>query len=248
MAISDVPLSPRKSKNGPSRTPPWLAGRRGSPFAPVVRPGLSVQWVPMPHPAGHALAAARQSLARRVEFGDFLARLSARERLNAEKRVVVLEAEAGPGRATLWRRLVCALATLAPHAAKLVGRQTVQFYVADGKYRMQVFALEDNRDGKLLVYAVDAMDDAIKAQVIKPTPKGAEDAAAHPISNGQALSVESLTNENTPNPSAFYKHMLGWNRKAVRITLPHDATGAQVEAAEQLCAIAAIRWAPKETG
>jgi hypothetical protein len=189
---------------------------------------------------------ARAALEKPDSLDEFLAKLSARDRTNVDRHLVALEAEADPKHAALWKRVAKSLATLAPHAITTTGQQAVSFFIADGKYRMQVFALEDNRDGKVLVYAVDALDDAVKAQVLKPAAKGAPDPSAHPISNGQVLTVESLTNENTPNPSAFYKHMLGWNRKAVRITLPHDATAQQIEAAEQLCAIAAIRWAPKD--
>jgi hypothetical protein len=189
---------------------------------------------------------ARAALEKPVSLDELLAKLSARDRTNVDRHLAALEAETDPKHAALWKRVAKTLATLAPHAITTTGQQAISFFIADGKYRMQVFALEDNRDGKVLVYAVDALDDAFKAQILKPPAKGAPDPTAHPISNGQALTVESLTNENTPNPSAFYKHMLGWNRRAVRITLPHDATPQQIEAAEQLCAIAAIRWAPKE--
>ena len=41
------------------------------------------------------------------------------------------------------------------------------------------------------------------------------------------------------NPAAHFKDLTGWNRKALRITLPPSASPAQVEAAELLCAIAA---------
>ena len=191
---------------------------------------------------------ARAALEKPVSLDEFLAKLSARDRTNVDRHIAAIEAAPEPKHLALWKRVAKTLATLAPHAVSTTGQQAISFFIADGKYRMQVFALEDNRDGKLLIYTVDALDEAIKAQVLKPPPKGAEDQTALPISNGQALTVEALTNENTPNPSAFYKHMLGWNRKALRITLPHDATPQQIEATEQLCAIAAIRWAPKAAG
>src|SRR5690349_11081831 len=87
------------------------------------------------------LEEARKSLANPMDFETFLARLAPKDRLNAQRRVEVLEAEPDPSRVRLWKRLACALMTLASHSAKLVGRQMIQFYVADGKYRMQVFAL-----------------------------------------------------------------------------------------------------------
>ena len=191
---------------------------------------------------------ARAALEKPVSLDEFLAKLSARDRTNVDRHLAAIEAAPEPKHLALWKRVAKTLATLAPHAVSTTGQQAISFFIADGKYRMQVFALEDNRDGKLLIYTVDALDEAIKAQVLKPPPKGAADPTALPISNGQVLNVEALTNENTPNPSAFYKHMLGWNRKALRITLPHDATSQQIEATEQLCAIAAVRWAPKAAG
>jgi len=39
--------------------------------------------------------------------------------------------------------------------------------------------------------------------------------------------------------------MLGWNRKAIRISLLTTATPAQLEAAEQLCTISARKWLAK---
>ena len=190
--------------------------------------------------ADHVLAAARESLARRVDFGDFLARLSTKDRANAEKRVGVLEAEPDPGRAPLWRRLVSALATLAPHAAKLVGRQTVQFYVADGKYRMQVFALEDLQDGNFTVYCPDVLEEATRAHVVAHRQHGAAEMFLVPAS-GEPLHIESLDGHSL-NPAAHVKDLTGWNKKALRIMLPSSASAAQVEAAELVCAIAALHF------
>jgi hypothetical protein len=39
--------------------------------------------------------------------------------------------------------------------------------------------------------------------------------------------------------------MLGWNRKAIRLTLPTRASPQHIAAAESLCALAADRWANK---
>jgi hypothetical protein len=36
--------------------------------------------------------------------------------------------------------------------------------------------------------------------------------------------------------------MLGWNRRVIRITLPTDATEAQVAAVETLCAMSKGKW------
>jgi hypothetical protein len=203
----------------------------------------------MPDPgAEQVLAAAREALARRVDFADFLARLSARDRVNAVKRVSVLEAEPDPGRAPLWRRLVCALATLAPHAAKFVGKQTVQFYVADGKYRMQVFALEDVQEGNFTVYCPDVLAEAAKAGLLARMPNAPADAWLVLASN-EPLRAESLDGDSV-NPGDHFKEMTGWNRRALRISLPPSPSPAQVQAVELLCAVAAshfVRAAPVTT-
>ena len=128
------------------------------------------------------------------------------------------QAEPDPGRAPLWRRLACALMTLAPHAVKFVGKQTVQYYVADGKYRKQVFAMEDLQDGNLTVYCPDVLDEVIKAGVIAPAPHA--EPHLYEIKSAKAPLRVELLDKNAMNPGAHFKDMLGWNRKALRITVP----------------------------
>src|SRR5215207_6601614 len=157
----------------------------------------------MPNPAADdaVLAAARASLAKPLKFSEFLAKLGSKDRASAERRVAVLDAEgnaavsaasdvqptaqpsaqpdAAPsatGRGALWQRLACSLMTLAPHAAKLVGKQTLQLYVADGKYRMQVFALEDLQDGKFTLYAPDVLKEALDLGVLTRGDRSQPDA------------------------------------------------------------------------
>jgi hypothetical protein len=193
-------------------------------------------------------AAARELLARPMNFEDFLAKLPAKDRLNAERRVEVLEASGDPTRAPLWRRLACTLMTLAPHAAKFVGKQTAQFYVADGKYRMQVFALEDLQDGVMTIYSPDVVAEAVKVGLLDG-PSAAESDAYVIHATKEPLRVESLDSSSL-NPGAHFKDMTGWNRKALRITLAPSSSPAQVEAAELLCALAAHRFVarPAPTG
>ncbi len=177
----------------------------------------------------------------RITFEAFLAKLSPKDRANAERRVGVLEAEA-PGRATLWRRLACSMMTLAPHAAKFVGRQTVQYYVADGRYRKQVFAMEDLQDGNFTVYCPDVLAEATKAGLVAPSPQDGPHGYAIP-ETGERLRIEPLDGASL-NPGAHFKDMTGWNRKALRVTLPPAPSEAQVEAAELLCALAAQHFVP----
>jgi hypothetical protein len=60
--------------------------------------------------------------------------------------------------------------------------------------------------------------------------------------SGELLRVEPLDG-SSENPGAHFKDLTGWNRKALRITLPPSASPEQVEATELLCAIAAGRFA-----
>jgi hypothetical protein len=186
------------------------------------------------------LAAARESLANPLRFSEFLAKLSSKDRANAERRVTVLDAAPDATRAALWQRLACSLMTLAPHAAKLIGKQTLQIYVADGKYRMQVFALEDLQDGNFTVYCPDVLDEAVSLGLLTRAPN-AEPHEYVTSSSGAPLRVERLDGK-TLHPAPHIKDLTGWNRRALRITLPPSPSKEQVEAAELLCAIAAQRF------
>jgi len=183
------------------------------------------------------LAAARESLARPLRFSEFLAKLSPKDRTSAERRVAALDAEGDAAHAALWQRLACSLMTLAPFAAKLVGKQTLQIYVADGKYRMQVFALEDLQDGNFTVYCPDVLDEAVKFGLLAPAPNAEPHDYVTEVSRAP-LRVERLDGK-TLHPAAHIKDLTGWNRKALRITVPPAPSAEQVEAAELLCAIAA---------
>jgi hypothetical protein len=161
-----------------------------------------------------------------ADIETFLTGLAGKDRSNIEKHLAACDAEPDPAHGKLWRRLAVALRKLAPMPVQTVGQHAVQFFIADGKYRMQVFALEDNRDGRVMIYLPDIVAQAEKAGA----PLG-------------VLKPELLDAANTPNPSPHVKHMLGWNRKAVRITLLTHASAQQVSAVEKLSALAAERWA-----
>ena len=186
-------------------------------------------------PAVRSLEEARLSLARPLDFEAFLAKLAPKDRINAQRRVEALEAQGDSLRVRLWKRLACALMTLAPHAAKLVGRQMIQFYVADGKYRMQVFALEDIQDGHFTIYCPDVLQEAIQAGLILSAE---EEPNVRRLGAGGLLLVESLDKDSL-NSAPHFKDMVGWNRKALRIVLPPSPSPAQIEATELICGLAA---------
>ena len=180
-------------------------------------------------------------------FQDFLAALSARDRANIEKHMAVLDAEPSPSHSKSWRKIALLCRRLAPMSANTIGPQVVQFFVADGKYRMQVFALEDRRDGTILLFLPDVLEKALKAGILGKPPAGHP--GEHPIRahKGEVLHVELLDAVNTPDPQPAIKHMLGWNRKALRVTLPAIVNAPQLAAAEALCELAAKAWLKKAT-
>ncbi len=177
------------------------------------------------------------SLPPAMSFDELIAKLPARERGAVQRHEAACE-EFDPAHADLWRRMVCRLATLAPHAVRALGQHTLQFFIADGKYRQQVFALDDHRDSKIVIYGPDVLETALQDGVILPPPDPAEP-RAHGIPGSRGvIYLERLDSTNTTNPDASFKFMLGWNRRALRTTLLSTATIQQIEATERLWTLA----------
>ena len=173
-----------------------------------------------------------------MEYDAFLLRLTPKDLLNVERHITAIEEVSTRGHAKLWKRLATRMMALAPHSAKANGQQSMQFYIADGKYRMQLFALEDLRDGKIQVFATDALDEAVKAGIVAK-PKASDEPDTFRIGSGkETLTIERLDGKAV-NPSPFFKDMLGWNRRAAHIALPVTATDAQAAAVESLLILAA---------
>jgi hypothetical protein len=174
-----------------------------------------------------------------ARFEALLVRVGAKSRVNIEKHLALCDAEPTPGHGKLWRRLALKLGELAPMPVQIAGPQAIQFFVADGKYRQQVFALEDLRDGKLSVYLPDVLSDAVSAKLLKK-------AAGGYLTNGakkEPLVFEAIDSANMPDPAAHVKHMIGWNRKAIKITIDtNESYETQTAALESLCELAAKRW------
>ena len=185
---------------------------------------------------GNPLKNAQAAIANPISYDDFLNKLGAKDRLNAEKHVTACETGPVPGHAKLWKRLATTLMTLSSNLAKVNGQQSIQFYVPDGKYRKQVFAMEDLRKDAITVYCTDVLEEAIKLKLLKPTKAGEDDVAIFSLPKGDSLAIEKL-NGQTANPADFFKHMIGWHREAIRITLPLNATDEQVTTALTLCAL-----------
>lgn len=175
------------------------------------------------------------------------AKAGARDRANLEKQFTALDAGANPERGKLWRRLLLKLSSLVSLPVITTGPKVVQFFRPDGKYRMQVFALEDADNGLIYIYLPDVLTVAVERKLLS-TVMGA-DGATHYVTPGRAgesLPILVIENATMPNPPAYVKHMTGWNRKAVRLTLLDtvtDVKDARVVAIEALLNLAAEVWA-----
>ena len=206
---------------------------------------MSVKQRNAPAPKGAAAPVVGAAIAP-VDYPSFLLKLGTKDRLNVERHVAACDAEPDDAHSRNYRRLVTVLAGMAPHAAKTHGQQAVQFYIPDGKYRMQVFALADQRDGVMVLYVEDVLDVALEAGQLSGPNEVAEVNNSYRIKGSvDSLKIDRLDGK-TANPSPFYKDMLGWNRRALRITLPAGATADQMKATEYLASIAALKWQGKE--
>lgn len=176
-------------------------------------------------------------------YETVLLTMGEKDRRNVRKHLSVCEAEPTQVHAVLWKRLLCTLAGLGGKWAKTTGQRAVQFFVADGNYRIQTFALEDTNDGFIAIYAPDALD-AARAEGIVVVPVGTADGSpAYEVGHLPDLTVrvEVLSASKTVDAPDYYRHLLGWNRKALRIILPVNAGRAQLAASDALCRLSARR-------
>jgi hypothetical protein len=181
-------------------------------------------------------------------FDQMIGKLSPKDRQNMEKQLSSYDESGDKNRAVLWKRLVGAMSDLAPGVPpKTSAQRTVQFFVPDGKWRMQVFAIEDRKDGNIAVYTEDVLAEAIKAGVVAKPAKRVPGTPAEYTAKGadRPLVIEQLDGKSEADPAPFYKDMLGWNRKAIRVTLPGDASEALARAVERICEMAAVRRSGK---
>jgi hypothetical protein len=170
-------------------------------------------------------------------LGELLARAAAKDRTHIQRHLAAADAEPDASHAALWRRLAGFLHTLAPLPVQTVGHSAVMFFVPDGKYRMQMFSLEDQSDGRISLYLPDILDQAIQKKIVRKSDAHGEYSIVGSLRN--SVRIDSLDSQNTPEPAAHVKNMLGWNRKALRVILPAlAAEGPRVDAAEALCNLA----------
>jgi hypothetical protein len=174
-------------------------------------------------------------------FDDFVRRLSVKSKAAVEKHVESCEADANLRNGDLWKRIAGGLGTLAPFAIETVGQHAVKYHIPDGKYRQQVFALEDARTGTLVVYIPDILAKAADRKLLTPASPG--DAQTYIVGDNSAdrIHLEIVTAES--KDITHCKAMLGWGRRALRTTLGVNATEKEIRTVERLCELAAEAWA-----
>jgi hypothetical protein len=174
-------------------------------------------------------------------FEVFMARMSGSGRSAIERHLLACEKDTDFAHVLLWKRLVGLLGGLTPQAAPVPNARAVRFYVPDGKYKLQIFALEDLRDGVLSVYCCDAREAALLEGVIVRASEESDNlyrvgGARH--EDQPPLLIELLNAAGTTSAPDYYKHMLGWNRSAIRMSLAKNSTAAQIQTVEAMCHIA----------
>lgn len=183
------------------------------------------------------LRLAKRVLEAPLDIKSLLPRLGVRDQSALARRLGLSE-QSDPRRAEAWRRLAALMFSLAPARPRSVQR-ALQFYIPDGKYQQQVFALDDAVDGTLVVCCEDVLDQAIAAKVI--TPQKGEPTRYLVLGTPNAITIEQLDGK-TENPPVYCSAMTGWNRKALKVTLPTGLSEEQQKAAELMVAISSERW------
>lgn len=174
-------------------------------------------------------------IAARLE--EMLSKVTAKDRAGVEKHLALCDAEGDAAHGKVWRRMAGLLGGLVSLPARTCGPTALTFFIPDGKYRKQVFALEDRRDGTLLVYIPDVTQKALEQTLLA---KGDE---FYTLPDSERLFAE-VVDSSLPELPNHVKPMLGWNRKAIRISINTNFPDKrQLSTAELLCCLAAESWA-----
>jgi hypothetical protein len=179
-----------------------------------------------------------------LRYDAFLDKLGTKDRQNFERQVAASEA-AGPGLGERWKKLTCLLMALAPHPPRLDGTHTIQFFIPDGKYRKQVFALHAMEEGAIAVCFPDILKQALSSGILAKS-KNAPGSNAYSLPDSKETLNLVFKDGTESDPESYYKAMTGWNRKAICIILPARTGNTLMDAAARLCALAAKDWIPTE--
>lgn len=183
----------------------------------------------------------RPAMAAPMDPEVFLSKFSAKDQKGIARHLITCEEKWGAAASERWSRFAHILMALAPHPAKLGAQQAIQFYVPDGKYKMQVFALQVLDEGVLAVYTGNILEQALHAGILVG-PMSAEGGTIYRIGQSpESLAIDAL-DWQTFNLAPVCKGLTGWHRKAMCIALPPNASPVQLAAVERLCALAAQQW------
>jgi hypothetical protein len=171
-------------------------------------------------------------------YEAFLGQLSVKGLAAVHKHDEFCDAESARTLGALWKRLAGDLGKLAGHATEVQGQVAVKFHIADGKYKQQVFALEDTRQGYIAVYLPDVVQLAMRQKIL------ATGASAHhyKVRGGTEQVQFTQIDAETKDLSAC-KGMVGWGRRALRAEVNGQTPEEHVHAIEQMCELAAQKWA-----
>jgi hypothetical protein len=159
---------------------------------------------------------------------------------HVEKHLAACDAEIDPSHGRLWRRVFLHLSELSDLPVQAMA-EGIMFFAPDGKYRMQVFALEDQNDGVIRIYLPEIADAVLAGKLsLQPSESGEY---SIPGENDLTLRIDRLDAQSESLPPPYVKNMLGWNRKSLRVTLvASQPSGPRVQATEALCELAAEKW------
>lgn len=138
------------------------------------------------------------------------------------------------GYSDLWKRLAGLLSELAPQFADMVGF-SVKFYIPDGKYRQQVFAIETTQKGSVAVYMPDVTNAAISRKLLSHSSIS----SSYKMSgkSESQISLEPITADTCE--TVVCKAMVSWGKRTLVTTLDRNSTAEQVATVEKLCNLGA---------
>ncbi|GEM_PF-2287342 len=161
----------------------------------------------------------------------------------AQARRLALSEQNNPRRAAAWQRLAILMGSLALARPRVLAR-AMMFFIPDTRYFQQVFSLDDAADGSIVACCEDVLQAATDAGVL-------DQQAGQPdrhfvLGTPQAIYIEQLDGKSD-NVPPHCNSMTGWNRRALKITLPSSPSAEQVDAVAILCALSSLRWRDTQT-
>lgn len=170
-------------------------------------------------------------------YENFLTRLSPKARTAMAKYEENCQNRGIDAYSDLWMRLAGLLSQLAPQFADMVGF-SVKFYIPDGKYRQQVFALETTQKGSVAIYMPDVTNAAISKNLLSPSSIASSYRMSGKTDN--QICLEPITADTCE--TVVCKAMVSWGKRALVTTLDRNSTAEQISTVEKLCNLAAESW------